>query len=127
MQEKIRKEILYFLNNSGKHTSYNDIWNYVNSKMESINENEFNKELASLAKQNLIISHLSVNKEKRYEAEVKRHYHFICQKCGTVKDVFMEQGAVNMVADHAQKLAHSYAKIDKVNMSFQGVCHQCRR
>jgi len=94
--------------------------------MGNLDDKEINEALAGLTKENKIISHISVNKEKRYEAEVRRHYHFICNNCGAVKDIFMEQGAVNMLSDHAQKIAKSFARVDKINMSFQGICHQCR-
>ena len=127
MQEKIRKTILYFLDNIGKHASHNDIINYLKDKLGELDEREINNELLKLARENKIISHVSVNKEKRYEAEVRRHYHFICRQCGAVRDLFMEAGAVNMTAEYAQQLAKPYAKIDRVNMSFQGICHECRK
>ncbi|PJE59744.1 MAG: hypothetical protein COU85_02035 [Candidatus Portnoybacteria bacterium CG10_big_fil_rev_8_21_14_0_10_44_7] len=127
MREKIRKIILEFLKNGKTHSASSDIFNYLKEKLGDCDFKVCEEELIKLVEENKITSSFSVNKERRYEAETRYHYHFICGECGKVKDVFLGDGAVQMIKDHAQQIVNSYAKIEKTNLSFQGVCHECRR
>ncbi len=127
MSEKIRKTILYFLENARSHPTADEIFNYIRSNLGEINLEDYQEELEILITEKKIIIALIINNKKHYETRIEKHYHFICQTCGSVKDVFMKLGAVDMITDHAQKIMNSYAKVDKVNMSFQGICHQCRK
>lgn len=81
--------------------------------MSSMTQTSFTKNITKITK-----------KQKNHHHYCR--YYFICENCGLTKDVFLEQGAVHMLMDHTQKSVNSYAKITKVNLSFQGICHKCR-
>lgn len=58
-----------------------------------------------------------------YDGQVKPHAHFICRKCGMVKDFF----DITQVPDEHPNRLHDGCQIDEVQVYYKGLCHDCRK
>lgn len=58
---------------------------------------------------------------ERFDGDVRPHPHFVCQRCGQVRDV---HGAYDAALDQAVRdLGH---QVDRHEIVYYGVCAQCR-
>lgn len=107
------------------HPSFDQIFEAYNEKVESIDEGALKNQIKKFVILGALY-YVNVNNEKRYGVHEGNHCHFICEKCGKVKDVFLEEGAINMLTEYSQRRIRSASKIDKVNISFEGECFDCK-
>ena len=107
-----------------EHPTFEEIHAKYIEKHEPIEARTLQKNLDQFSKEK-IIYYVVTNNEKRYGLKEGNHSHFICSRCGKVKDVFLEEGAVNMIKEYANKKISTSAKIEKVNVSFEGPCFEC--
>jgi len=124
-KENIKIIILKYLQTTDVHPTGNEIYNELN-KLQYIDEKEFQAALFDLEDNGRISYTLSTDNLKHYDIRLYRHHHFICDDCGAVRDIFIRDGALQMLIDHAQRSINSFGKITKVNLSFQGRCHNCK-
>lgn len=130
MKNEIRKIIMDLLENSETHPTAEEIFSVVKERINNVDEVDILQEISNLKEERKIVMVVSVKKDKRerhYESKVFYHHHFICERCGAVRDVFLKPGAAQMIKDHGQSIVNSYAKITTLNLSFQGICHDCLR
>jgi len=125
--DKIKDAILDYLSDTDAHPTAEDIYKNIKTKYKDINKEQFKEELYNLEKKKKIAIIASLDNNKHYDIRTYNHYHFICENCGIVRDVLLEVGSIQMLIDHAQILVNSFAKIKKVNLSFEGICHNCRK
>lgn len=126
MRNKIKTAIIKYLKDTQNHLTSEDLFLKIKNNLGEIEEKIYLEELDYLEKNQEVVSFVTTRK-KYYDIKVSTHYHFICEKCGKVKEIFINEGAVQMLADHVQKLISSYAVIGRINLSFQGLCHNCRK
>ena len=64
---------------------------------------------------------LTLGRSQRFDPLVKRHQHFICEKCGRVFDVLVgEEDEIRPA-----KLPHAGFKVSSHQLAFYGACKQC--
>jgi Fur family transcriptional regulator, peroxide stress response regulator len=58
----------------------------------------------------------------RFDAELKPHYHLVCEKCGMVSDFEMPQNS------HLNELAQQISrfKVNRHRIDFFGICEKCQ-
>ena len=66
---------------------------------------------------------LMIGRAQHFDPLVKRHQHFICEKCGRVFDVLVESRDEIKPA----KLPHAGFKVTSHQLAFYGVCKPCSR
>jgi Fur family peroxide stress response transcriptional regulator len=59
----------------------------------------------------------------RYDANLTRHHHFVCTRCGLIRDVTSE--ALDSVK--APEETSALGKVESVRVQLRGVCNECRR
>jgi Fur family peroxide stress response transcriptional regulator len=66
---------------------------------------------------------LMIGRAQHFDPLVKRHQHFICEKCGRVFDVLVDTG------DEIKptKLPHAGFKVTSHQLAFYGACKHCSR
>lgn len=126
MPEKNSKNIIKFFNLPEKHPSSEKIWQELQKKDPKIKLSEVEILLEKLVKSGKISQIFDNKNQKLYHKKSADHFHFICEDCGVVKNVILEKGAMEMIMAHFQKKVHSFGKVGKINMSFQGQCFECR-
>jgi len=66
---------------------------------------------------------LMLGRLQRFDPLVKRHQHFICQKCGQVFDVLVDkESEIRPV-----KLPHAGFQVNSHQVAFYGACKRCAR
>lgn len=58
---------------------------------------------------------------RRYDATVDQHYHFVCERCGTVKDLSV--APQNDIHDRVRDIVPGVIKSHRLD--FFGVCFDC--
>ena len=58
---------------------------------------------------------------EHFDGHVRPHYHFICQKCGQIEDIFIEEFPI---CEQASK--HCSGEITGHNTYFYGLCSKCK-
>lgn len=58
---------------------------------------------------------------RRYDATVDQHYHFVCERCGTVKDLSV--APQNDIHDRVRDIVRGVIKSHRLD--FFGVCFDC--
>jgi Fur family peroxide stress response transcriptional regulator len=66
---------------------------------------------------------LMIGRAQHFDPLVKRHQHFICEKCGRVFDVLVDSRDEIKPA----KLPHAGFKVTSHQLAFYGACKHCSR
>jgi Fur family transcriptional regulator, peroxide stress response regulator len=66
---------------------------------------------------------LMIGRAQHFDPLVKRHQHFICEKCGRVFDVLVDSRDEIRPA----KLPHAGFKVTSHQLAFYGACKHCSR
>jgi Fur family transcriptional regulator, peroxide stress response regulator len=66
---------------------------------------------------------LMIGRAQHFDPLVKRHQHFICEKCGRVFDVLVDTRDEIRPA----KLPHAGFKVTSHQLAFYGACKHCSR
>jgi Fur family peroxide stress response transcriptional regulator len=66
---------------------------------------------------------LMLGRSQHFDPLVKRHQHFICEKCGQVFDVLVDTKDEITPA----KLPHAGFKVTSHQLAFYGACKRCSR
>jgi Fur family peroxide stress response transcriptional regulator len=59
----------------------------------------------------------------RYDGDVTRHHHFVCTRCGLIRD--LTSTALDAVA--APEEASALGRVEAVKVQLRGVCKECQR
>ena len=57
----------------------------------------------------------------RYDANLARHHHFVCRRCGFMRDVYSDD--LDAITPPAE--ARASGRIEDVEVQFRGVCDEC--
>lgn len=115
---KQRILILDYLMTHPIHPTAEEIFNDLKSEDPAISQATIYNNLNLFVKHKLV-KELDFNMtSKRYEFYKKSHAHFICEVCGNIEDV-----EVNEV-DYEKSL--SMYQIDNVEVTFRGICPECQ-
>ena len=108
------------------HPTVDEIFNSLKEKFPDLDKGALKTYLDELEKSSKIKSLVDHQNKKHYHTRADRHFHFICDVCGKVKDITIEDGAVRMIQSHIQTKVNSYGRVNTINMSFSGPCHNCK-
>jgi Fe2+ or Zn2+ uptake regulation protein len=66
---------------------------------------------------------LMIGRAQHFDPLVKRHHHFICERCGRIFDVLVDTRDEIKPA----KLPHAGFKVTSHQLAFYGACRHCSR
>lgn len=115
---KQRLLILDYLMTHPIHPTAEEIFNDLKSEDPAISQATIYNSLNLFVKHKLV-KELDFNMtSKRYEFYKSRHAHFICELCGDIEDVEIDE------IDYEKNL--SLYEINNVEVTFRGLCPQCQ-
>ncbi|HMB26057.1 MAG TPA: transcriptional repressor [Patescibacteria group bacterium] len=123
----LNKKILEYFTFPEKHPTEKQIYDDLKIKIPELSKEDFSQRLKALENDHKVKAITDARNQKRYHTRIDKHFHFICEMCGKVKDVNLETGATEMIKDHVNTKVHSFGRIQKINMSFVGKCHECKK
>ena len=115
---KQRILILDYLMTHPIHPTAEEIFNDLKSEDPDISQATIYNNLNLFVKHKLV-KELDFNMtSKRYEFYKKSHAHFICEVCGNIEDVEVDE------MDYEKSL--SMYEIDNVEVTLRGICPECQ-
>jgi len=118
-----RLEIVRVIAANETHPDVETVYRAVRDRVPTISLDTVYRTLATLTERGLIARALYTPGPARYDANPARHHHFVCTRCGLVRDV--EDGELDRIRATAK--VTRIGRPDAVTVQFRGVCAACRR
>ena len=115
---KQKNLVLEVINNSYNHLSANEVYNACRNIIPNISLGTVYRNLNYLVENNLIKRIKMNDNIDRYD-RLDNHIHFICNKCGTIIDIY-DDYFIN-VKDIFGNIVNDY------DIKFTGICKNCQR
>ena len=116
-----RLEIFKELAQAEDHPSAEMLYKRIIKRLPTISLDTVYRTLATFEKHSLITRVQTVESQARFEAEMVRHHHAVCSKCGAITDFTWESFDEAQVPD---KVA-GWGKVFKRNAVLEGICNSC--
>jgi Fur family transcriptional regulator, peroxide stress response regulator len=116
-----RYAVLEFLAGHPVHATAEQIFGAVNRNDPRASRATVYNNLRSLAKAGLVREVRSAGKAARFDANLRRHHHFICERCHAVEDI-----AWFDLPPSAGRAALRGRDVSKYEIVFRGACIRCR-
>ena len=116
---KQKELILEIINNSHSHPTAYDIYKLSRKTIPNISLGTVYRNISLLLENNQIKKIDTNDDICRYDNIKKRHPHFICNKCGTIIDIY-DDYFIN-VKDIFGNIVNDY------DIKFTGICKNCQR
>ncbi len=113
-----RQLILEILKSTTAHPTADWIYEQARKEIPNISLGTVYRNLKILKEEGLIIE-LTDGKQSRFDARIDNHYHFKCEKCGSIYDIEPEDIEIN------HSLEFKGFSIDTVDVNITGVCSKC--
>lgn len=120
---KQRQLILDIINKSELHPTAEMIYEEARIIIPNISLGTIYRNLESLEKNDLIKHIIMSNNSDRYDKNVKDHYHFYCEECHKIYDIF-SASLININELLSNETGH---KINSNTLVFSGICKYCQR
>lgn len=116
-----RYAVLEYLAQHTVHSTADEIFHAVNRNDPRASRATVYNNLRSLAKAGLVREVMSEGKAARFDANLRPHHHFICERCGTVEDIsWFDLPAA------AGRAALGGREVSTYEIVFRGACVRCR-
>ena len=114
--------ILDTLKSIHTHPSVDDLYTEITKKHPSISKATVYRNLRRLAEKGIIIQIAVANVVARFDGCIDHHHHFICNSCGGIFDVFVDDDFKALSAVIQDK--YNY-KVNSCTTAFFGTCLDC--
>jgi Fur family peroxide stress response transcriptional regulator len=115
-----RYAVLEFLVKHPVHATADEIFAALNRRDSAASRATVYNSLHSLTRSGLVREVLSEGKAARYDANVHRHHHFVCERCGGVEDIEWFD-----LPAGAGRPALGGRAVRTYELLFRGVCESC--
>lgn len=116
-----RDAIVAFLKTRKDHPTADVVYQEIRTIIPNISLGTVYRNLAQLSERGDILRLPCDGKIDHFDADIRPHYHFICNQCGCVKDI--ELPYADNMDEHAGSSFDGV--ITKHNLLFEGYCKDC--
>lgn len=118
-----RLEILRELSATAEHPDAETIFTRVRRRLPSISLDTVYRTLRMLEEKGVISRVPSMQERARFDANMDRHHHFVCEACGRICDFYSTE------LDHFAPPPEVAAlgRVESVHVELRGTCKACRR
>jgi Fur family peroxide stress response transcriptional regulator len=122
-KSKQRERILELLQDTRIHPSADWIYEKIKKEFKNLSMGTVYRNLGILIEQGLINKIDFGSTFDRYDANISKHYHFICEKCGSISDLEIPfDDTLNEVVNRYGKFHANHHRIE-----FFGLCEKCKK
>ena len=116
-----REQIYKYLTESRDHPSAEMIYNHLRTEMPNISLGTVYRNLKLLEELGMIRKLTSAGGIDRYDAICTDHFHFLCERCGLLRDMEVQDSneLINRI-----KLDDGFV-LNKLNLTLSGLCPNC--
>ncbi len=122
---KQREIILEELRKLKTHPTASDLYDIVRKRLPKISLGTVYRNLEILAEMGLIKKLEIAGKEKRWDGDISKHYHFRCVKCGKVEDIFLKDEDLEKLDSFFKNYINDNVKFEEMNVEISGLCKDC--
>ncbi|MDR7420428.1 MAG: Fur family transcriptional regulator [Armatimonadota bacterium] len=124
-----RRAVLEFLQGRGAHLAANEILDGLRRAGRPVSIATLYQNLQALSERGLLLRFFGADGVMRYDVNLHRHDHLICERCGCIVDIAPPGGdrSVRLPAGAASKHAARGWLVRSRQVEFRGVCPRCRR
>lgn len=116
-----RDAIVAFLKTRKDHPTADIVYQEIRNTIPNISLGTVYRNLAQLSERGEILRLPCDGKMDHFDADIRPHYHFICNQCGCVKDIHLPYA--NMLDQQASEEFEGI--ITKHSLLFEGLCSDC--
>ena len=116
-----RLEVIREVAGTDEHPDVESIYRGVRVRVPNISLDTVYRTLGTLEESGLVSRVSMTPGPARYDANTGEHHHFVCTRCGLVRDVPHSQVSTAMAPAEASLLG----SVDAVEVQFRGVCRKC--
>lgn len=117
-----RLEIVREIAATDEHPDVETIFRGVRERVPTISLDTVYRTLGTLAEAGLVRRVTATAGPSRFDANVSRHHHFVCTRCGLVRDVVDP----SLDAVRADDVTASFGTVETVDIHLKGICRSCR-
>ena len=117
-----RDVLLHALSETTGHPTADDLVKKVRKVLPTVSHATVYRNVQELVRAGLIGTLARSGGAVQFEINPDYHHHFICQRCGQVWDVYLDQVAVTL--DHKRSPLNGF-RIDRRDVQLRGVCARC--
>ena len=116
-----RTEIFREVAGSDEHPDAETVYQRVRKRVMGISRDTVYRTLSTLEAQGLVRKAEMLFDRGRYDANMRRHHHFVCTVCGLVSDFYSQ--AMDDLA--IPKSVHALGSIQSTHVQVRGICSAC--
>ena len=120
---KQRETILNVLKNDCTHPNVDSIFMKVREIIPDISLGTVYRNLNLLAENKDILKLDFGDGVVHFDARITPHFHMVCNECGQVEDVFVDESVVTSFTKNVHKKSNVH--ITETDVLFHGICQQC--
>lgn len=117
-----RTEILRELASTGEHPDAETIYKRVRRRLPAVSLDTVYRTLRMLEEKKVIARVPSLKDRARFDANMDRHHHFVCERCGKIAD--FTSTALDGIA--APPEVRTLGRVDSVHIELRGRCRECQ-
>lgn len=115
-----RMAVLHDVMENENHPSAEAVYERVKKKLPAITLNTVYRILTTLASSGMIRRFDNLVDRSLYDGNLQEHYHFVCEDCGRIEDIYIENARELDVSG----VSHTIREID---IRIRGVCRICAK
>jgi Fur family transcriptional regulator, peroxide stress response regulator len=116
-----RLEVVREIAGTDEHPDVETIYRAVRGRVPTISLDTVYRTLAALADLGLITRVIATAGPARYDANMSRHHHFVCTRCGLVRDIVDP----DLDAVRASDQTSAFGAVESVEVQLRGICRRC--
>ena len=114
--------ILNKIKNTKTHPTASELYEMIKKENPKIGQATVYRNLKTMAIDGDIFIIPLKNNINRYDGDISFHNHFICEKCGKVIDIFINNNSI------VTEIEAKYdVKIKKESITYEGICKDCNK
>ena len=108
-----------------EHPSIDDLYEGIKEDYPSISLATVYKNLNTLLDEGVVVEVNAPNKKSRYDIYQMPHIHVVCEKCGNVTDLFMDDTFNKDVLKNIERKAGNFIRKLNITATVED-CEKCR-
>jgi Fur family transcriptional regulator, peroxide stress response regulator len=118
-----RREIFREVAQSGDHPDAETVYENVRNRIPTVSLDTVYRTLWLLRDLGLINTIGAARERTRFDANLSRHHHFVCSRCGLTRDFYSEAFDDLDIPESISSIGH----VEATHVEIRGVCISCSR
>lgn len=118
-----RIEVVREIAATDEHPDVERVFRSVRARVPTISLDTVYRTIATLVELGCVTRIMLTPGAARYDANLTRHHHFVCTRCGTARDIVDP----SLDAIRAPAGARGLGRVESVDVQVRGVCAKCER